>query len=265
MADYDITVDDAVAQTTLALYAREMGISVDEAVMRTARAVVVELAKVTAPFGTLSGRESWGAQRKVGLRAVARDMDRLLMPFEGLDVLRAAGNEQLRRRLDAVVRRKNKPAIRSILKNLGFEGISDAQLFPEDLAAWHDRQRNRRGSVRGRPRQAWVRQREASAYLRAKQKRVMRAKGGWTIPAMLLGAKLPAMVTKHAAPGSLLGLPLAEKNPHVTMTNNVSYIQGALDRVTVRFALRNQESRMTRQLNMAARINARRASARMGG
>lgn len=257
-------IDDAVSQAELLQYSREMGISMRQAIHTQAKALVIDLAKVTAPFGTLSGRESWSAQRKIGLAAVARDIGRVFVPVEEMKILSQPTSEKLRARVAKLMRAKDVPALRSIFSNIGIE-TSAFQWFPSDLGEHHRRQRNRRGGVGRRPVQAFVREPERRKFLRKKQANVFRAKGGWSIPALMLGAKLPAMVTKHAAPGSLLDQTDRENNPWLVMTNSVPYIQQALSRTSIQFALRNRESAMRRQLNYAAGVNARRASGRMRG
>jgi len=260
-----INVEDAIAQKELVALALAMGKDVSEIVAQQARLLVEELINVTPPFGSLGGRENVVGQRKIGEAAVERDLTRLFTPLEDLYAYQA--ESPVGKRLRLLVRRRDVGAIAAILKNLRLGSPSMAEVLPSSLAAVHAASRNHRGNVRRSVRVRWVRRADVSKYQRQKKARVLTLKAGWAAAARSLGARLPAMIAKREIPGTgvVENKTESQTDPYVLMTNRANYATEAIERTTIRYALRNRQTKMRRQLENALRIQARRSSGRMGG
>lgn len=260
-----INVEDAIAQKELVALAVAMGKDVSEVVEQQARLLVEELISVTPPFGSLGGREAIGRQRKIGEAAVDRDLTHLFSPLEDLDMYRSEG--RVGKRLRLLVRRGDFAALSSMMQYLRVGSPSMAEILPSSLADVHRAARDNRGHVRQNPRRNWVRRTDFARYKKSKKSRVLTLKAGWGAAARSLGAKFPAMLAKREIPGTgdVVNKTSDKTDPYVLMTNRANYATDAIERTTIRYALRNRQTKMRRQLDNALRIQARRSSGRMGG
>lgn len=206
-----------------------------------ARLFVKDVVKHTPPFGETPSTETLNHQRKIGEAAVERDIRRAFVALEELKVMQ--GEETaLVGRLRELARQGKVQSIHDILRDeLNFKNPNvAARVDPE----WHETQRDKRGRVPGgkrRPRMVILNEGTIRKQIRAKQRRVGKAKGGWAAAADALGVKLPGWIKRHGSPGQVQNRLDNIFNPSITMANLVGYIQGTgAELQIVNRALRNR-------------------------
>ena len=195
--------------------------SAAEIIKQQGKLFVRDLIKMTPPFGNAPVTESFAKQREAGKIAVLQQIGRTMLPASQIDTpfilailkgrttkKRKAGREEAERRL-------------RLLQGMGAARI-------DELAdpAWHASQRDRRGRVRGRFRNVFIKN-EASLrrYIREKQDHVGKAKSGWKQAASMVGFSLPAWITKHTGGAGIAEQRLTGDRPFLRVGNLIDWIQ----------------------------------------
>lgn len=173
--------------------------------------------------------------KKIGEERVRRDIERVFVPVDKLWAWRE--HEGFR----AAIRKNDEQAIRAMLG----DKWDLEEIAPLPNPELHRRQRNARGGVVRRPRKQLVTKRGAvEKYVKAAQKNVGYAKAGWNPAARMFGARLPAWIDRHNAPG--FAVDNSRSTPMTTrIGNSVPYIQekGRELRI-IELALTGQEKAM---------------------
>lgn len=222
-----LTLDDAEFQATAARLVRLAEGDLRKEMRSQARIATVEAMKMLPPFDSIGGarRESFGFQRRIGQQAVSRDIERTFQPIADLEVVKAPKDEALNKRLKTLMRARNVHGLAQVLRNLGirFQGVAE-----EAEARIHQGSRDRRG--RPRPGRGWkiVKGRSIASYLRQVKRRVGYAKAGFARAAIGLGARVPAWVLAHGAPGMFF-----EARDMIVIENRVNYVSFAARRLRV--------------------------------
>lgn len=212
-----------------------------------ARLLVRDLAKMTPPFQPgNTNAQSWASQRRIGIAATTRDLERIFPPPAKWKT-GSAKNAAFETALTAALKRGDIPAANAILSRGRWK--ERAALVPDERM--HAAQRTRYGRVRRRP-AVWLIARESArlAFIRERVKRVGIAKSGWSEAAVALGLRLPNWITNQRGRGSFRRLGDPAK-PAVEVGNLVPFIQetGADQRIVQR-ALRLREINLERQLKI---------------
>lgn len=258
-----VDVDASRWQREIIRLSAALGKTVGDVIEDQARLLVEELAKLTPPYGSLGGKESFAAQRRIGLKAVEGDVTRLFGSFGDVEAFR--GDSKLAARVKLLLRRNDHTALASILQRVGFGIVSPTEVLPQDMEGVHRRHRDKRGRVRRTVPRHWVKERDRNRYLREKKAEVMTLKAGWAPAARMLRARIPANIMRKARPGGgrVLMKTKGVKDPEVTMWNLVSYARGRIGGTAITYALRNRYTRMKRQAEGALRAMARKSTARV--
>lgn len=198
------------------------------------------------------------AARKQGQDAVARDIRKLFLAFEDLQM--AQGESKLAVNLRALFRASNYGTALQVLERCGVRVDSiEARATVETL----NRHRDRRGRViRGR--RVLVRDgRSILRLIRQQQGEVGRAKAGWKTAADALGLKLPRWIAKHNEPGIFSATGTGDKMAYV-VGNALGYAQ-KMDRTAqiMARAYRNRLRNLRAQIEVMTAKAARKAGARV--
>lgn len=244
MITFSAKFDSQDYRTKIRQFAELTGRKLGEVIRDEMRLLVGVCINRTPPFSGKAlarmGNEGHsGSAKKVGERAVERDIRYLFRPVSGLDLY--ANNEHFRKAAD----RHELATVRGFLKDAKRFGGVGLEPDPE----FHQRNRDGRGRVRLR--EGWiaiVNESALRAYIRRRQKLVGYARAGWNAAKAAFGAS--GWTLKGAgAPGSFRDETRNNLSPKAEAANLVPYIQWAEGKFgIVRGALRQ------RQMAIAAKI-----------
>lgn len=187
-----------------------------------------DLTKLTPPFGSLSGRESWGAQRRIGNRAIEKDINRAFKSIDDLQLLASPAGPVGERAL-MLLRRRDFVGLEAILRNVGISDFSAVDFLAGELMAEHEATRDNRGRVRAGTVARWARGRKIRKLIRDRQKAVGKAKAGWGVSYMRLGGRVPAWISRHGSRQGFLSERVQGVNPRIVISNSTRDIR-AIDR-----------------------------------
>jgi len=251
---------DAPMRSTSALLeriAKETKKDVKETIRSYARLLAVDLAFRTQPYG--KGKSS----RDKGEGAIVRD---ILGGRKRRGILVAMDDAMIAAAIETGAYSTGR--IRLFVRKDGTVYGTDQQHFRPDASYEEIRQIHRSAFQNGRMTQAGGRTRDigrwkfieqlvtkkttAERYIKAIQKRVGWAKAGWATCARLLGGTrgIPQWVTRHRkAPGRITDN-TADRNPSVTLHNDVPYSREVLHRNAMSQAQRNVAKNIEKRLAM---------------
>ena len=196
--------------------------------------------------------------RKQGQDAVARDIRRLCLSFDDLEM--AKGEGRMAVNLRGLLRAGQYGTALQVLDRAGVRVESiEATATVEVL----NRHRDRRGRV-VRGRRVLVRDgRSIVRLLRSQQALVGRAKAGWKRAADALGLRLPRWITRHEEPGIFTEQGRGD-NRSIIVGNALGYAQ-KLDQTAniMNRAYRNRLRNLRAQVEAATAAAARKAGARV--
>lgn len=222
---------------------RTTGREASDVVRQEGKLLVQDLVKLTPPFGPSPNSESFSAQRKVGEKAVERDLTRT---FTAIDPDKIH-NPKIRERIKALTRKGDVQAIQDLLKQCR---IPAAGVILEMTTAQHQARRDGRGRVK-RGKRLWiVRERSFGRFLREKKKHVGQSKAGWAAAAAALGLKLPAWITRHGTGGGSF-VETKGNMPKIRIENRQG--GGGSDLRIVERALKNRIRNIGKKLEKIAR------------
>jgi len=229
-----ISLDQAGLNRALGRFVAETGRSMAAAVKEQAKAFVRDLIGGTPPFGkhpfTRSTNanttgESYNEQRRIGERAVRRDVRRV---FKDVAVLarwmaRKFKDPELGARVLRYAKLSDTQAIQTILNAMNLRGSVQVMATRKD----HASRRNRRGRVSPRGLRFFITDgKSVDDYEKEQVSHVGKAKGGWASAAAALGVPVPAWIRRNAGPGIADVSQLANlKKPSVTIGNLVAHAQ----------------------------------------
>jgi len=243
-----------------------------------ARAFVKDCMKMTPPFGGQPVKESWKAQRDIGMAAIKGDL------FGG-----TRGSQGKTKRV-GIFEQMPKAWLDTVIKDQGDDETTvywhdksgkpfgaERQLFRPDATSVPMREHHKRYFRGGRMSSAGTKDRQigrwkwidkmivppqaATRYLRLMQSRVGTAKSGWVKAAQGLGLKgIPKWITRQrGASHGIFKVGRAKGWPQYTVGNSVPYIQSkGRELGIIRRALRFRIVAMRKQLASTLRANRRR-------
>ena len=252
----DVDVIDQEWERMVIRLSAASGRSIGEILMQQARIAVREMANILPPMGTLTGRESWAAQRRLQIRAINRDLARVY-------ITRSRVYAEIRTRVSPqaaagwwALTLSDPVAAQRMLRTLDIPW-RHLPVGTDPDPAHHRAARNRRGRVPAteRGRQIVLRSPRLERYRRQTHRGIGRLKGGMVPAAGRLNVSgIPAWVRRNAGPGLALVDIRRRDDPSVRVANLVSYarFQNAGNRL-MRIVIRNRQMAMQRQLTAAAR------------
>jgi hypothetical protein len=170
-----------------------------EALFQQGRLFVLDAAKMTPPMGSPGDgaiKESFGAQRQVGMKRVEKDIRKGFPTLEDNDVLERIKNPKSRQDVKDYIQQGRYHAARTLLDRLHIR----TTLVVKASTALHRQLRDSRGRV-GRQRFLVLKKDGIKQLIKAKQKLVGLAKSGWTLSARSLGLILPKWISEQKGAG----------------------------------------------------------------
>lgn len=252
----DAEVNSARLEASIVKFAAATRRTVGDVLRDVMKALVRDIVKLAPPFKSLSVRESFGEQRRIGEQAVKSDIERVFLPLESLriynsetrlgkEIKRATDNNR-KDVLEILFQRSLK---RGAISPQLMDAVDDSNFLATVNPADHKSQRNKRGRVRKDPRRFAVRQSAIDRYVKTMQKRVGKLKAGFSAAAQKFGVSLPSWIRRHSNGGQVVDQSNSILNPFILLRNTVSYV--ADQNSTLRFAaiaMRNQAGKIERQL-----------------
>lgn len=230
------------------------GKAIGETLREMSRRFVQEVVKLTPPFKSFSVRESFAEQRRIGDRAVSRDIQRVYVPIEDLNVYKSGRNPKLQNAIRGALSAQNPALMAELLTKAGVEDTNEIR--PEKVTfsvdpRHHQSQRISRGRITRAqsPPKNYVTRAALARYIKAVQSRVGALKAGWAAAAQKFGVSLPAWIRRHSNTGQVVDNSNISNDPAITIRNTVPYIgtQNSERRI-VKTALSNQADKIARQL-----------------
>jgi hypothetical protein len=239
----EIEFDTLAYRRRVRQFAALTGRRLGEVIREEMRFLVGACINRTPPFSgrqlSSMGNPGWdGSAKKIGERAVKRDIRRVFRPVTGLDLYKE--NEGFRKAVDE----RNLKVVRNFLKDSlskkasrRFGGVA----FEAD-PQYHKEQRDNRGRVRrGAPWIAVLDKNSIDTYIKAKQRLVGYARAGWNAAKARFGATGWTLKNKFA-PGLADDRTHGTEKPHATAANLVPWIQWAEGKLgIVRGAMRQRQ------------------------
>lgn len=228
------------------------GREIGTVIRQEAKLFVKDVLKLTPPFGTAPSTESLNAQKKVGERAVERDIRRV---FSTLDLTKIR-SPKIKHDLERLVRKGDLEGVRRVLRAMG---IPARDVLREADPKLHEGQRDRRGRIQSRKNIWVVKDGSVKRYVREKQKHVGKAKSGWLMAARALGVSVTNWISRHSGAGVFVDRTRDRKKPMVRVGNAVDFIQGSgAELQIVKRALQNRVRNMKAKIERVLRSGWRR-------
>ena len=260
------TVDDREFRFALRRLADATQRDIGDVVRQQARLIAVNLAYQTQPFGDAAGKAK-------GQNRVRRDIGHVYRgasyAFE--DVEKSSGGSNAAREWWYLVKNNRMDQAVEVLQRLNLAGYSkDITIGVFDGGLRHQQARTGgRKQVSNRRKIDFVvtNQGALSQYLKKIQQRVGTAKGGWAACAKLIGGTrgIPGWVsrqTSRLATGSVVDNTRSTRNPFVSMTNGVPWIDKCLNDGQMQRAFDIQKEKMLSYIDRVIRSAGRRAGFR---
>ena len=221
---------------------RVTGKSAGEVVRQEGKLFVKDVVKMTPPFGTAPTTESLNAQRKVGQKAVERDVRRTFITLDFTKIREA----RIRKQLEKLARKNDLEGVKRLLRACRFPV---REVLREASMDAHQAQRDRRGRVQ-RSKFIWVlKDRGTRRVIRERKSHVGKAKSGWAKAARGLGVHLTGWISKHSGAGVFVDRTKDPRQPMIRVGNNVRFIQGTGAQLKiVNRALKNRVRNMKAKL-----------------
>jgi len=258
MADeLEISVDDLPLRKLLARKAAILRKDGREVVRQEMGLMAQEAAKLTPPYRSSIGAESWAEQKRVGSGALLRDIRRVFLPIEGISTWASSMTDQkLGERIAEVVRSKDSEALAAILGNMNmtFDPLSN----DFDLLDHHNSQRTRRGRVPRGARSRFTGRTVLRNYEKRKLKNIGMAKGGWVAGMNAFGKKAPVWISRHSRWGRVT-IPRGGSDIIDATIYNAAPNAANLNRETgfLRRVMRNRTAKVRKQVELLAAKAAR--------
>lgn len=224
-----------------------------------ARSVAVSLAIQTQPFG--SGPEP----QKTGINAVRRDIGKVYACLDTVyDEIKAADRLGMAMGFYAAVKNGNLDRAQTILRHSKSPN-RNTPIGAFDKGAAHRSSRNSRGRVsRRRPALVVSNFERVGPYIKRVERLVGFAKGGWAACARALGGVRginAGWVTRQKSPGEVIEN-YSFGAAKITLKNNVRYIDKAISEAQIQEALRIEQEKMEKYIEIRIAKAAERARLR---
>ena len=234
-------------QETFARFIAATGGDMRAELKNQARLFVVDLVKVTPPFSQGGGQNATQA-KKDGQDSIRRNLDRL---FVGRTLVGS-------RKITHLFGKTDVPGLPCVVPTK--EKCPDAAgIYASEKAAATFRGR---GGFRLAKKSLPVSRKKVEGIYKKEIKKVGWLAGGWNAAARKLGAKVPAWVSRHSAPGRVR-MTFTRTWLRILVVNDVSYVRrvGGMEK-RIEFALRKRTDAM--EANIPRILKRRAREARLG-
>jgi len=219
-ASLDATSFDLAAAAFIASSKREPG-----AILRQqAKLFVKDVVHFTPPFPKNAISASLNEHRKVGLRAVARDIRKVFMPASKLKMLATPENPKLAQKILGYIRSGNWTKLNGILPHAAprLQGMITAGHFIRSATLnIHNSRRGVNGRVVGGRRIVVMNASSINAVLKTQQAKVGTAKAGWMAAARHFQLTLPGWISRNSTAGYCLDRSTSTLTPFIEIANLV--------------------------------------------
>lgn len=230
-----------------------------------------DLAKATPPFVAKGGKkgtfkQSWSVQRKAGIGAVTRDVNKVYQQLQEMGIYKAPRNKELGAAIQEAGKKGNIGLVRSLLKNAK---INNLVRFSAE-AGFHTKAKGRRRTSgkkstiirRGTKKVIVLRKNEVQKYIKQVSEGVGEAKAGWKYFAAKFGAKLPNWITKHGTPGTVLDRSKDKEKPYIKFINQFRHQRDFSHLRIVNAMLLNRKRSMANQAKKLLQYEAKKLNSR---
>lgn len=190
--------------------------------------------------------ESLSAQRRVGEKAIEKNIKRAYQSPEDIKILQNPKKGTLGHSINVLLRKKRYEEAESLMTrkaNLRILGVANKA-----------GKQYEQGRVRGRYRKTWsffvTNPKSIKTLINVKKKRVGIGKHGWSKAAMALGINLPNWISRHTSrPSGIYNENLTGESPSIEVGNNVPYIQDSGKELQVmQKAMRSRAIKLQKQV-----------------
>lgn len=266
MSGISAVVDDRELARRLARASRVLGKDVGTLLKFYSAPAMMDLMKTFPPMLSVSGKDAFGQQRRLGNAAVERDIGKVYVGLGTVveEVKRATAEDDAgaARGFAKMVRQGRVAEARELLRRVGLAKYAGLEMGRFD-AGHHAGSRNRLGRV-SRRRQAQVVVDVASLkrYIRERKQRLGILKSGWLAGYRAAGGKgsVPRWISEHGRTGRSIDGTRVTRNPVFTVINGVDYAsaQNRTGGGLARLVLARSRKKMLRGLDGAVRRALRR-------
>lgn len=227
-------------------------------IRQQAALLVKDLIHLTPPFSDKPSSESYNVQRRVGEKAVERDIRNGWIAIDSLEVF--SSQTKTGKRIRRLFKNGSWKELQELLNQIGFKRLMRVE--SELTKQWQDSARDKRGHVAkgAHGRGAVGKQRELDRFVKLRQLRVGAGKAGWKPSASMVGHSIPAWIGRHSSMGTA-SVKEGRDSIEFTFRNFVPHIQLAgRELKVVQTALDNRATVMV--MAMKKRLAAREAAAK---
>jgi hypothetical protein len=230
-----VTYNEAEFRNELGLIAQISGRALADVILQQAALFTKDASGFTPPFGKAPSTESGGDKKKIGNKAVKRDIERAFSSVQNLRVYQPVGegapfNKAFTDSLRRAVRRKDTRLVSDLLGRAStkFAGRKVAESPSVEL---HNSMRNARGGVT-KTRSIFILRAQSAinSFASRIQTHVGLGKAGWNEPLNKLAVKPPAWVQKQTRSVGIFKQEGGD-TPSVTVGNAVPFVQSSASRI----------------------------------
>lgn len=205
-------------------YVRNCGVEESAAVNQVARRITMRCLKWTPPFETMSDKESFGVQRRVGTFAVKRDLSRAFRTIDDLKILTASKKPLVFKKIQKAVDKHDSALLATVLTNFHYPNMTADRIVEAATPALHDSLR-KKGRVPPDARAFFVFKKASLGSLETTRLAALgRGKAGWMPAAAALEVSVPAWISRHGAQGMVADRSKNVVDPSFAASNNVAYL-----------------------------------------
>ena len=228
-----VTYNEREFRNELGLIAQISGRALADVILQQAALFTKDASGFTPPFGKAPSSESGGEKKKVGLKAVKRDIERAFDSVQNLRIYQPATGtfgkaftDSLRR----AVRNKDTRLVSDLLGRASTR-FAGRKVVESPSVELHNSMRNARGGVT-KTRSIFVlgAQSSINSFTRRIQTHIGLGKGGWNEPLTKLAVKPPAWVAKQTKSVGIFRQEGGDE-PSVTVGNAVPFVQSSASRI----------------------------------
>ncbi len=248
------TFNEREFRNTLGKIAQLGSRTLEEVSQQQASLFTQDASSFTPPFGKAPVKESASEKKRIGERAIERDVKRAFMPIESLRVFHT--NTEMGKGLQRAAKKKNTILTEELLRQ---SGVRVRGVVTEPSQELHRGMKNNRGRIiKARSYVMIGKPSKLKRYVKDQQRRVGLAKDGWTTPLVNLKRNPPPWVRRHS---TLSGIYREEHGdtPSVVVGNSVQHAQSSYDRISQQAwnnRMRNSQKQL-QALELAAKRKAR--------
>ncbi len=202
------------------------GRALQEILKQQAGLIARDAMRLTPPFGKAPLKESMASQRKLGEKAVEKDVS---LAFKPLKDYRIVGREwhfehgNLGVQISKAVRKQDFALAEALLEKIGIKPLA---IVKDATLALHQQKGGRNHRFKG-PAYRVANERSIARLTRQIKSQVGEAKSGWmkAIRMYERAEKVPNWITRHGERGGIADEQASTDKPSVTVGNSIDYVQ----------------------------------------